>query len=303
MKTCPVCLNEAQSRSHGTKDITLFSCDVCGDYNITYEAIIHSRSLEYEHRKRSNLSGWIRENQGASITTYLLDDLIHLSTPTFLERAEKLLIALSKDSDQLGAFLRHHDHIYQWIANSWSLNSTEVDAITRYLGEIGFIRLSSINGYPQLQITPNGWIHLDSLRKANADENQGFVAMWFDDEMQKVYKNAIAPAIINAGYEAHRVDQREHNGKIDDEIILQIRKSRFVVADFTGHRGGVYYEAGFAQGLNLEVFWTCLKEDVSKLHFDIRQYNCIVWEKNNVDEFKNRLSNRIEAVLGHGNNK
>ena len=50
---------------------------------------------------------------------------------------------------------------------------------------------------------------------------------------------------------------------IDDEIIAEIRRSWFVVADFTcgtvPHegkevaipRGGVYYEAGFAQGLNV----------------------------------------------------
>ena len=34
-----------------------------------------------------------------------------------------------------------------------------------------------------------------------------------------------------------------------DRIIAQIRASKFVVADFTRNRGGVYYEAGFALGL------------------------------------------------------
>ena len=45
--------------------------------------------------------------------------------------------------------------------------------------------------------------------------------------------------------------------KIDDEIIGEIRRSRFLVADFThgdkGARGSVYYEAGFAYGLGLPV--------------------------------------------------
>ncbi|MFC1886373.1 hypothetical protein ACFLZM_04890, partial [Thermodesulfobacteriota bacterium] len=72
--------------------------------------------------------------------------------------------------------------------------------------------------------------------------------------------------------------EHQFNGKIDDEIIAQIRRSRFIVADFTGHRGGVYYEAGFAKGLGLEVIWTCNKNDIDKLHFDIRQYNCIDWD-------------------------
>ena len=81
-----------------------------------------------------------------------------------------------------------------------------------------------------------------------------------------------------------RIDQQEHNNKIDDEIIAEIRRSRFVVADFTqgekGARGGVYYEAGFAQGLGIEVIFTCRKDvlDNNDIHFDTRQYNHIGWE-------------------------
>ena len=45
-----------------------------------------------------------------------------------------------------------------------------------------------------------------------------------------------------------RIDRHEHVNKIDDEIIAEIRRARFVVADFThgdtGGRGSVYYEAG-----------------------------------------------------------
>lgn len=37
--------------------------------------------------------------------------------------------------------------------------------------------------------------------------------------------------------------------RIDDEIIGRIRASRFIVADFTGHRPGVYFEAGMMLGL------------------------------------------------------
>lgn len=96
------------------------------------------------------------------------------------------------------------------------------------------------------------------------------------------------------------VSSIEHTGKIDDEIISQIRKSRFLVADFTGHRGGVYFEAGFAMGLGLPVFWTCRRDQMKELHFDIRQYNCIDW--NTLDELAERLQRRVEAVIGKGPN-
>ncbi len=90
----------------------------------------------------------------------------------------------------------------------------------------------------------------------------------------------------------------EHINKIDDEIVSQIRKSKFLVADFTGHRGGVYFEAGFAMGLGLPVFWTCLKDDLANLHFDIRQYNCIDWI--DTADLAKRLKRRIEAIIGIG---
>jgi hypothetical protein len=51
-------------------------------------------------------------------------------------------------------------------------------------------------------------------------------------------------------------------------------------------------------GLGLPVIWTCRKDDIKDLHFDIRQYNCIDWSE--ADELATRLQQRIEAMLGHG---
>ena len=169
-----------------------------------------------------------------------------------------------------------------------------------FLNETGRIEDSSNLSAMHVKIRPAGWAHLETLKKLNSDQKQGFVAMWFTDDMQQIYEKVISQAIIDAGYLPHRVDQREHNDKIDDEIIAQIRKSRFVFADFTGHRGGVYFEAGFARGLGLEVFWSCREDDVNNLHFDIRQYNCITWNQERLEEFKSKIINRIEAVIGHG---
>jgi hypothetical protein len=70
------------------------------------------------------------------------------------------------------------------------------------------------------------------------------------------------------------------------------------VADFTGHRGGVYFEAGFALGMNLPVIWTCRQDCLPDLHFDIRQFNCIDWKT--PEDLAGRLQNRIEALLGTG---
>jgi len=89
--------------------------------------------------------------------------------------------------------------------------------------------------------------------------------------------------------------------KICDEIIAEIRKSRFLIADFTGQRGGVYYESGYASGRDIPVIWTCRQDDIGSLHFDIRQYNCIDWSS--PDDLAQMLKARIEAVIGEGPNK
>ena len=60
---------------------------------------------------------------------------------------------------------------------------------------------------------------------------------------------SIETAISGAGYKPVRIDKHQHNNRIDDEIVAAIRQSRFVVADFTQQRGGVYFEAGLAMGL------------------------------------------------------
>ena len=141
--------------------------------------------------------------------------------------------------------------------------------------------------------------------------------MWFSPELNEVYEKGIKLAIDDAGYRPVRIDRVNHNNKIDDEIIAEIRRSKFVVADFTSEllsrqrpdgtaykeafvRGGVYFEAGFAKGLGRQVIWTVRKDvaDANALHFDTRQYSHIVWE--DFADLRARLSQRISATLGDG---
>ena len=128
-----------------------------------------------------------------------------------------------------------------------------------------------------------------------ADSRQAFVAMWFNTKTHEFYKDGIHHAIEDAGYECKRIDAVEHINKICDEIIAEIRKSRFVVADFTGQRGGVYFEAGYAMGMGLPVIWLVHEDEVDDLHFDTRQYNHIVYKT--PEDLRQKLLNRIAATI------
>lgn len=119
----------------------------------------------------------------------------------------------------------------------------------------------------RIRLSARGWAKLEATQRGGVNSRYGFVAMWFSDTTDPAFARGIEPAIRRAGYEPVRIDRVEHNRKIDDEIIANIRRSRFIVADFTcgtindgvqEHpvpRGGVYFEAGYAMGLGIEVIW------------------------------------------------
>ncbi|MBI3048828.1 MAG: hypothetical protein HYY76_11035 [Acidobacteria bacterium] len=122
--------------------------------------------------------------------------------------------------------------------------------------------------------------------------------MSFSDELEPAWQNGIRPALEETGYQPIRIDKVEHNEKICDRILAEIRRSGIVVADFTGNRGGVYFEAGFAMGLGLPVIWSVRNDELGKVHFDTRQYNHITWT--DPEELRKKLANRIGAILGRG---
>lgn len=298
LNECPVCKTLVQAKGVGDLDAYSFDCPKCEKFQITRHALHNLKNRFFSDREVATISGWLRENQVFEIHTKNIEFLEQLKIPTFHERADKFLEHLEKETAYAGHFLETND---SWLSSGRCINFEELREIIDFLKETKRVTDSaSTMDKIRIKICPAGWAHLETLRKINADQKQCFVAMWFSDEMQEVYDEIISPAILESGYIPHRVDQREHNDKIDDEIIAQIRKSRFVFADFTGHRGGVYFEAGFAKGLGLEVFWSCLENDLKNLHFDIRQYNCITWNKDDLDSFKKSIRNRIEAVIGHG---
>jgi nucleoside 2-deoxyribosyltransferase len=184
--------------------------------------------------------------------------------------------------------------------------------------ELGYLEGPQTFGSIEYHLTLSGFEQYEKLRKST-ESDQCFVAMWFNDEMMEIFRQSIKSAVKRAGYKALVISMKEHNEDITDHIIAEIRKSRFVIADFTGLRGGVYYEAGFTAGFGKPVIYTCRKDwfntagiitkylqgpkgiievDIEEprfVHFDLSHMNFIFWE--NAAEFENRLYNRIVATI------
>ena len=164
------------------------------------------------------------------------------------ERADRLLQFVAKSTASVGDFVQlspsNSDAAFAW---SESLDWGEVYYLLGYLEERGWLYAAPSSSWSifEGQVTVNGHARIQEL-KVNVDSAQAFVAMWFDDSMNEAFKQGVEPAVSQAGYSPVRIDQKEYINKIDDEIIAEIRRSRFLVADFTqgddGARGGVYYE-------------------------------------------------------------
>ncbi len=84
-----------------------------------------------------------------------------------------------------------------------------------------------------IRLTPAGVKRLEESEAKRLNSEQAFVAMWFDDSVKEAYEAGIECAIRDSGYRPLRIDKKQHNNKIDDEIIAEIRRSRFIVCDFT----------------------------------------------------------------------
>ncbi len=295
---CIVCnAEQAAPANAGDFDGIAQACPRCGEFKIvgTVLAILgHGLGT----KKRAKLSGWVADQNRVGavpvITSDIIRNIVARPLPSVAERAQRLLIEAGRGQTLLGEGF----NIFKprFIAATYSQDVNEVGFLLKLLREQGWAELTAQGG--SAEILPQGYIELDSLKQHTSESTQGFVAMWFDDSLDLAYSDGFQKGVLEAGYDPVRIDQVEHVNRIDDEIIAQINASRFVVADFTGHRGGVYFEAGYALGLGQPVFWTCHKDHIADLHFDIRQFNCIDWE--GPKDLANRLSKRIEAVLGAG---
>ena len=301
---CPVCLEVGQqvAARGGLNDFYDYNCIRCGNFRLTDDArlILVSLQDQYIENVRANISGWLREHAGWSITSYELENLRVLKKPSVSEKALKFLREIDKRCSVVGERIHIDYDDKSWWTVSWSSSGTEVYYLLNdYLTVSQELLIGEVNvGF--YRVSPDGYAHLQKVRETNEDSQIGFCAMWFNDSVTRLWSEGISKAIENARYEPKRIDKHQHNNKIDDEIIAMIRRSRFVVADFTGQRGGVYFEAGFALGLNIPVIWTCRADELKNVHFDNRQYNFVVWKIEELPAFIESLQNRIEATLGRG---
>ena len=76
----------------------------------------------------------------------------------------------------------------------------------------------------------------------------------------------------------------------------RLKRCRFLIADFTENSHNVYFEAGYAKGMDKPVIWT--KRVGEEEHFDTRQFYFIEWSDADWADFELRLETSIGAIVG-----
>ena len=299
---CPLCDRSDAHIAHvANRDALFCECSVCGRFVFTPESL-HTLDSADVKGSRYLLSALTRRNTDAggkpiellsTTVNPLLESVPRPKTPWDI--LEPLLLAI-------------HDRTprdfteYVWIPylDYARFAVPSADTLGAYLMQLVGLGLVEVDPHQQrpgfsVHLTLAGWDRVAELRRGGRASRRAFVAMSFAVELEAAWTDGIAPALTEAGWKPIRLDRLEHNDRIDDRIVAEIRRAGMVVADFTGNRPGVYFEAGLALGLGLPVVWTVRESDLGGVHFDTRQYNHIIWK--DVADLRVRLKDRVLATI------
>ena len=345
MDNCIFCESELHTKTwYDIEDSSYWDiyCTTCRKYYITREAWINFSTSPYK-KESTKISAYTRKQHVLKKSVYIMDfdfktipeqrkekyisfdEIIQEFPKTISERLDQSLFLLSKESEYTGAPINitlsrdypiFHPDSQEQVATKFILRELLRDNyIIANNGENHL--LSNWHEKSQITITAKGWDRIIELESTNKNSKKVFVAMWFSDEMKEIFNNYIQPAVAEAkeGHDALHIGIKHHNNDITDEIMAEIKTSKFIIADLTGDRGGVYYEAGYALGRGLPVIFTCKedwfkksallkvqhsKEDekdyqTSTIHFDIDHMNILKWKDG--EDFKKQLIDRIRYTI------
>ena len=307
--TCPLC----EFKSRGGR-VTLVNrildyavtCPRCRSFEVTKQALDEIAQLKPE--LKADISSWVAERNIQKGSNPQIVSSAYQRTPqdtgvvsvseirsiflprSFSERLDRVLLNMAKMSDEPGAPIEFNENSI-FVCYSWSTNMMSFNLAA--LHDNAWLSCApSVPG--KAYVTPGGWNRVSTLEGQSPASNQVFVAIAFANELEPAWHDGILKGVASANMRPIRVDEKEHNEKICDVIVAEIRRSSLVIADVTLQRQGVYFEAGYAMGLGIPVIWCCKADDIENVHFDTRQYNHIVWAT--PEELALKIERRIKAT-------
>ena len=283
-------------------DVSRIICPRCGEYKITddlYHLIDDSKFLT----DRYLLSGLVRElNDSKEYPRFSRQNIEQLKDNYPVPRAsdvegkaKKFLERLKARTEYFGNSVEfYYDRDYPL---AYAKNDTEFHALLKFLNEKRLVSFEFLSSMCIATLLVDGWTLISNFESKNKTSEQGFIAVWLHESMDKSI-DAMEEAITEAGYIPLCIRDEHFSEKIMDKALGEIRKSRFLVVDLTGARNSVFFEAGFAFGLNIDVIYVYKNSlDGSGLppEFYVRHYQCYKYKDET--ELKEILKNAISARI------
>ena len=316
---CPICNDPKESSQFLSCPIPVYALDCrrCGNtISITRQA----QGLLNDDRKRRIVSSFCqrRSRSGIQLDSRIVESLLTTQLPTIKEQID-LLVTYYGDNARGDIKYKLDPFDTQILFPLAALLMLpleyENDKITGLIERI--LRIGSFNegcgGFfkgksnASREITFKGWERYHAMQSATFDEKkQAFFALQFPrngeykklPEIQKLYDEIARRSSEELGIKIWNPLLGEpKGGLIHSRMEVEIRKSLFLVADLSHGNQGAYWEAGFAHGIGLPVFYLCHGDNEKKVHFDTGPYFRIKWDKTNIDTTISNLFDTVRATL------
>lgn len=307
IEPCPVCQLQSEIQHSDVAHWFYIICPRCGHYRIEYVAKAYLQH-DWNETKSAILSHAIykmqKHGEVPSLDQSMINRILQNPLPKPMEQINNFVLWLGDHTSGLGDRIDVKKLTLQTEIGALSVNG--IDVIVDYLLKKNFMKVTKTAGTMdsvsllKLELTIEGWEWYENLKQGNLTNQRAFMAMQYGDmELDKVVNEYFRPAVKAAGFELYRLDDAPKAGLIDDRLKVEIRTSRFLIADLTHENRGAYWEAGFAQGLGKPVIYTCeaSKFDKQYTHFDTNHHTTIKWDKNNLEQAAIDLKNTIRETL------
>lgn len=309
---CPICQTILMELPSPFSDnATRVPCDNCGPFALDHGYADGALKELAEHpARRAILSHGLRRMAGREVEPIVelkLAEAILKNTalPGAAAQLNNFVLFMAGELPEPGATMTRSSADIKAVIGSISDQGAEW--VVRQAMDLGYVtRPEGIDKQKFLlyyaTLTMKGWMRAEELSVEVANSKRAFMAMKFGDpELDRVFEECLKPAAKRAGFDLVRLDDAPRAGLIDDRLRLEIRTSRFLIADLSHANAGAYWEAGMAEGLGKPVIYTCRQsvfdDPKTKPHFDTNHYLSIQWDSSDLNAVAERLVNTIRVTL------
>jgi hypothetical protein len=125
-----------------------------------------------------------------------------------------------------------------------------------------------------------------------------FVMMPYREPYETVYKAAIEGTLTGLGFEVSRGDTISRSTPFTNDVFEYTRSSELIIADVSGGNENVYYELGYAHGLNKEVI-LLTHDSPEDLPADTRHIRHLKYDTGNLGELRKVLEEWVKKSSAH----